>query len=128
VPVRIKLGSARRGLRVASPFANRIRNWDILGSLDAWVGWAPGCGQPGKLPLDVIRHHLHYTGSAPLITAVTSGSTGRAEVPAPGHPDAWEVLLEWLQIHAPGSAMATGERGCGPKIAPSIRATSRTGG
>ncbi len=34
VRVRVKLGSARRGLRAATSFANRIRDWNILGSLD----------------------------------------------------------------------------------------------
>jgi hypothetical protein len=28
------LGSRVRGLRVATSFANRIRNWEILGSLE----------------------------------------------------------------------------------------------
>ena len=78
VRVRVKLGSARRRLRATSSFANHIRDWDILGSLDTWVGWAAGCPQPGKLPFGVIRHHLHYTGGAPSITAVTRGSTSRA--------------------------------------------------
>jgi hypothetical protein len=45
VRFRVKLGSASRGLRVASSLANRIRNGDILDSLDVRVGWTTGYPQ-----------------------------------------------------------------------------------
>jgi hypothetical protein len=54
------VGSGVRRLHVAGSFADHIRDSDILGPFDAWVGWATGRPQRGEFTSDDF-HRLPYT-------------------------------------------------------------------